>query len=446
MARLITFTLFVALSVIVNAKTPAVSEYILPNGLKIIIKEDHRAPVAVAEIWYKVGSSYEPNGITGISHALEHMMFRGTKKYGHGALDKIIVENGGIHNASTSQDASFYLELLPADKLPIIFELEADRMRGLLLDEEGFAKEKQVILEERKMRTEDSPEEQTLERFNAVAFASNPYRTPVIGWMHDIQNLTATDLRGWYKKWYAPNNATLVVVGDVVPEQVFQLAKKHFGKLSGSKLPVIKPQQEIASLGKRALVVKVPAKVPTIFMGYNVPSLKTVDQKWKAYALDVVSAILSSGDSSRLPKELVRKQQIAAFASASYDLYSRLDGLFILNASPTAKHTTKDLEQSLLQQLKKLQTTAVDEEELQRVKNQIIAHKTYAKDFRMTQAQEIGQLETVGLSWQIAEQYGENIKAITPKQIQEVANEYFVDNKLTVAELQPQLITSNNAN
>ena len=321
----------------------------LPNGLKILVKEDHRAPVALAEIWYKIGSSYESTGITGISHALEHMMFRGTKKYGPGMLDKIIVENGGLHNAFTSEDSTCYLELLPADKLQIIFELEADRMRGLLLDDkEGFAKEMQVVLEERKMRTEDSPEGQVYERFMSVAFASNPYRTPIIGWMHDIQNLTATDLKNWYMNWYAPNNATLVVVGDVVPEQVFQMAKKYFGELPGSVLPENKSQKEITPIGKRTIAVKVPAKVPIIFMGYNVPSLKTSDQKWKAYALEVISAILSSGDSSPLSKELIRKQQVAATASASYDLYSRLDGLFVLTANPTAKHTTKELEQALL--------------------------------------------------------------------------------------------------
>ena len=442
MTHLIPFILFITCSVIAQAKTPIVIETSLANGLKVLVKEDHRAPIVIAQIWYKIGSSYELTGTTGISHALEHMMFRGTKKYGHGVLDKIVVENGGVHNAFTGQDFTCYHEILPADKLHIIFDLEADRMRGLLLDGKGFTEEMQIVMEERKMRTEDSPEDQTQERFMATAYASNPYRTPVIGWMHDIQNLTVTDLKKWYQNWYAPNNAILVVVGDVVPEQVLQMAKQYFGGLPASTLAEIKPQKEITALGKRNLVVKVPAKVPLILMGYNVPSLKTADQKWKAYALGVISAILSSGDSSRLPKELIRKQQVAASAGASYDLYNRLDGLFILNANPTAKHTTKDLEEALLDEIKKLQTTLVSEEELQRVKNQIISHETYKKDFIAAQAFELGSLESVGLPWQTANQYVENIKAITPMQIQTVAKEYFISDRLTVAQLQPQSISN----
>ncbi len=442
MIRTLAFILLTACSFIVSAKTQPVFEYSLPNGLKILIKEDHRAPIAIAQLCYKVGSSYEPTGTTGISHALEHMMFRGTKKYEHMALDKIIIENGGVHNAFTSQDFTCYHELLPSNKLHIIFDIEADRMRNLLLDSKGFTEEMQIVMEERKMRTEDSPEGQTQERFMAAAFVSNPYRTPVIGWMHDIKNLTVTDLKHWYQNWYAPNNAILVVVGDVQPEKVLQMAKQYFGKLPPAKLVEIKLQKEVTTLGKRNLVVKVPAEVPLIMMGYNVPSLKTVDQKWKAYALEVISAILSAGDSSRLPKELIRKKQIAASADAYYGLYNRLDSIFVFSVIPTAKHTTKDLETAILTEVKKLQTTLVSEKELQQIKNQIISHETYKKDFIAAQAEELGMLEAIGLPWQLAEQYAANITAIIPKQIQEVAKEFFIADNLTVAELHPQPISN----
>lgn len=437
MLRTVSVILLVIFSVISHAKTSPVFTYTLGNGLKILVKEDHRAPIAIIQVWYKVGSSYELTGMTGLSHALEHMMFRGTKKYGHGMIHSLVIENGGNHNAFTSQDFTCYYEIVPSIKLPIMFNLEADRMRGLLLDGKGFSEEMQVVMEERKMMIEDSPDNQVVERFMAAAYASNPYRTPVIGWMHDIQNLSVTDLKNWYQSWYAPNNAILVVVGDVVPEQVLRMAKKYFGKLPPAKLPEVKPQQEVPTLGKRNIVINIPAKVPVIFMGYNVPSLKTVDQKWQAYALEIIKAILSSDDSSRLPKELERQQQIAATVGAFYDLYSRLDNLFVFFAKPTAKHTTQDLEKALLNEVKKLQTTLVSEKELQGVKNQMVANEIYKRDSIVAQASEIGSLEAVGLPWQTANNYIENIKAITPQQIKAVAKEYFTTDRLTVAELQP---------
>ena len=440
MIRILVFVLLGIFSVITNAKTAAVFEGTLSNGLKVFIKEDHRAPVAIVQVWYKVGSSYELTGSTGISHFLEHMMFRGTKKYEHGVIHAIIVENGGFHNAFTSKDFTCYYAMLPSDKLNIMFDLEADRMRGLLLNDKGFNEEMQVVMEERKMMLEDLPENQVFERFMAAAYASNPYRTPIIGWMHDIQNLTVTDLKKWYQNWYAPNNAILVVVGDVEPKKVLRMVKQYFGKLQSSKLAEVKPQKEISSLGKRNLVINVPAKVPVIFLGYNVPSLQTVEQKWKAYTLDVIRAILSIDSSSRLPKELVRQQQVATSVGAYYDLYSRLDNLFFFRANPAIKHTIQDLETALLNEVKRLQTVLVNEKELQGVKNQIISREMYKRDSIVDQAMEIGSLAAVGLPWQTVDSYIENIKAITPQQIRAVAKEYLTIDRLTVAELQPQPI------
>lgn len=427
------------------SSTGKVSEYKLPNGLKLIIKEDHRAPVVVFQIWYKVGASYEPDGISGISHALEHMMFRGTKKYGPGALKKIIADNGGAINAMTDYDYTMYYEVLAADKLPIAFKLEADRMHGLLLDRHLFEKELQVILEEWRMRTQDDPQAKTYERFAAVAHVSSPYRRPVIGWHSDIQHLTAQDLRQWYQTWYAPNNAIIVVVGDVQPSQVYKLAKKYFATLKANTIPQLKPQLEQQPLGERTVNVEAHAELPWLIMGYNVPALKTAKKEWQAYALEVASAVLSAGNSSRLARQLIRGQQVAVAADADYPLYGRLDGLFLLEGTPAQKHDVKQLQKAFLQQVKQLQTTLVTKEELARIKAQLIANKVYGKDSIENQAAEIGSLEAVNLPRRVADQYIKHIKAITPKQIQSVAKQYLIENRLTVGILHPVNMRGKNA-
>ena len=293
----------------------------LSNGLKLIVKEDHRAPVALFSIWYKVGSSYEHNGITGVSHVLEHMMFQGTKKYGPGELDKMIAKNGGEQNAMTSSDFTMYYQRLSADKLPISFRLEADRMQHLLLQQKRFDKEIQVVMEERRTRTDDSPQGITWERFKAAAFINNPYHHPVIGWMTDLTHMTLNDLQRWYNKWYTPNNAVIVVVGDVKPPQVLALASRYFGSIKSVNAPKLKPRTEVPALGQREIFIHKPAKLPLLLMGYNVPVLKTAHEQWQPYAIEVLASILSSGDSSRFMKHLVRGQQLAVSASANYSLY-----------------------------------------------------------------------------------------------------------------------------
>jgi len=297
-------------------------------------------------------------------------------------------------------------------------------------------------MEERKMRTEDDPDDLTFERFAATAFASNPYHNPVIGWMHDIKNLTNKDLRTWYRQWYTPNNAFIVVVGDVQPKEVFKMVQQYFESIPSNKTPALKPQKEITPLGERTVIVKAPAKNPLLIMGYNTPSLKTAKYKWEAYALEVASNILSGGSGARLPKELVRNQQVAVKARADYDIYSRLDNLFMLNGTPAPKQTVAALKKAFLQQIEELQTTPVTQEELDRVKAQAISQKVYAKDSTAFQAFEIGGLEAVGLSWEEADNYVPNIKTVTPEQIQAVAKKYLIPDRLTVSELQPISINS----
>lgn len=412
-------------------------EYHLTNGLKLIIKEDHRAPVAVSQVWYRVGSGNEYGGITGISHALEHMMFKGTPQHPAGEFSRLMAASGADQNASTSNDFTYYYQELATDKLALSFELEADRMQHLILDPQEFTKEIQVVMEERRMRIDDNPQAIAYERFNAAAFVSSPYHHLTIGWMNDLENLTINDLKQWYQTWYAPNNATVVVVGDVNANQVYTLAKKYFAAIPTKLLPNIKPRIEIAPLGTKNVTVEIPAKLPWLIMGYATPSLVTVKDKQEAYALEVLAGILDAGNSSRLSQDIVRDQQIAATANASYDLTSKRDGLFILTGIPTNKHTVEDLLNSFTAQIKKLQTTPVSSTELERVKTQLVAAKIYSLDSLTGQATELGALDSVGLPWQLADQYSSNINKVTAQQIQTVAQKYLTAEHLTITTLKP---------
>ncbi len=415
-----------------------VTEYKLDNGLKILVKEDHRAPVVVSQIWYKVGSSYEHNGATGLSHVMEHMMFKGTKNHGPNEFSRIISENGGKENAFTGQDYTAYFQQLEKSRLPIALELEADRMRNLLLNPDEFSKEVKVVMEERRMRTEDKPTSLTFERFAAAAYVNSPYHHPVIGWMEDLEAMTVQDLQNWYNAFYGPNNATLVIVGDVEPKDVLKLAQKYFGPLPNVSVPEVKPQREIEHKGVRRVMVKAPAELPHIIMGYKVPVVKTAQDAWEPYALDVLASILDGGNSARFARNLVRGQEIASGIGASYDPYARLGELFIVNGTPSQGHSVSLLEQAIYAQLEDLKKTEVSPAELERVKAQVVASKVYERDSVFYQAMQLGELETVGLDWKLMDDYVDKIKAITAQQILQVARKYLVEDQLTIAELDPQ--------
>jgi zinc protease len=419
-----------------------VFEHTLSNGLKVLVKEDHRSPIAVSQVWYKVGSSYEPGGITGISHMLEHMMFKGTDKHPAGEFSRIVAENGGEENAFTGQDYTAYFQTMEASRLAVSFELEADRMRNLHLLPDELKKELQVVTEERRMRTDDNPQAKMQEQFMSVAYSNSPYKHPVIGWPSDIANYTVEDLQAWYQRWYAPNNATLVVVGDVQPNAVFELAEKYFGALKPSDIKPLKPQAEIEQLGVRKMTVKVPAKLPSILMGYKVPVLKTATNEADAYALEVLAGVLDGGSSARLSSDLVRGKQIAVAASAGYGLISRMSDMFELEATPAEGKTVIELEAALKNEIKKLQQTLISKEELQRIKAQVLASDIFQKDSGFYQAMEIGTLDTVGLGWQKANDYVANINKVTAEQVREVAQKYLVEDHLSIAYLEPQTINS----
>jgi len=425
-----------------NSDNNKVHEYQLKNGMKILVKQDKRAPVAVIQVWYRIGTSYEHEGITGLSHLLEHMMFKGTKKYASGEFETMVSAIGARNNAFTSQDYTAYYEVLASDKLETAIEIEADRMRNLLFDPKEFAKELEVVKEERRLRTDDKPSSLTREQFNAVAFLNSPYRAPVIGWMVDLENMKVEDAHAWYKKWYTPNNATLVVVGDVDPEKIHDWAQKYFGAYESNPLPVVKVRTEVEQRGIRHITMKLPAKLASLRMGFKVPAMITAKQgkvpKWEPYALEVLANILDGGNSARFSKNLIRGKEIATSAGAGYYGYGRLSNLLIITGIPSKDITIADLQKALLHEVEVLKTELVSETELKRVKAQVVAGEVFERDSIEHMATLLGSLESVGLGHKYMDEYVPGVLAVTAEQIREVAKKYLLEDQLTVAELIPQ--------
>ena len=417
-------------------------EYRLDNGMKLIVKPDRRAPIVVSQVWYKVGASYEPDGITGVSHVLEHMMFKGTEAHGPNEFSRIISENGGEENAFTGDDYTAYFQTLANDRLEVALELEADRMRNLTLAPEEFAKEVEVVKEERRLRTEDKPTSLTYEQFQAVAYRSLPYGRPVIGWMNDLENMTVTDLEHWYRLWYAPNNATLVVAGDVEPADVLSMVKRHFGGFKPESVPPLKPLREPSHHGTARLVVRAPAKQPYLVMGYRTPVVATADEPWEPYALEMLAAVLDGGESARFSRNLVRGSEVAASAGADYTAFSRLPGLFELDGIPATGRTVDELEQALMAEVEVLKETLVGEGELERIRAQVVADRVFEQDSLFYQAMQIGALETQGYDWRLLDDYVDNMRRVTAEQIRQVARKYLVEDQLTVARLDPRPIAA----
>ena len=344
-----------------------VTEKVLSNVLKVLLKEEHKSPVVTFQIWYKVGSRNEKLGTTGISHVLEHMMFKGTKKYGPKTFSQTVMRNGGNDNAFTGKDYTAYFENFAADRIGISLDLESDRMTNLLLIEKDFQSERDVVKEERRMRTEDDPTSTMVEEMMAMAFIAHPYEWPVIGWMADIGNITRDDLSNHYRTYYAPNNATLVVAGDFDTKTLLPQIEKYFGQIPRGpavpKIGAVEPKQQ----GERRVTVKRQAELPAVFAGYHAPDLKHRD----SYALEVLQGILSSGKSSRLYKSLVYEKQIALYAGGDYDNIANDPNMFYVYAGVMPGKTTDEVERALYAEIEKLKTTPATDEELQKAKNQI---------------------------------------------------------------------------
>jgi zinc protease len=428
-----------------------IQEFSLKNGLKLIVQEDHRSPVVVSQVWYRAGALDEVNGKSGVAHVLEHMMFKGTKRVPAGQFSRLVAAAGGKENAFTGQDYTCYFQQLEKSHLPLSFKLESDRMANLQITDEEFAKEIKVVMEERRWRTEDKPQSKVNEQFQSVAYHAHPYSRPVVGWMDDLEHMTAADAREWYNTWYAPNNATIVVVGDVKAQDVYKLATQYFGKLKPHTMPARKPQTEPPQIGERRLVVKAQGKLPYLMMGFHAPTLtglestaKTPEQEWEPYALEVLGGVLSGNDSARLNQKLVRETSIAVDVGAGYDSTARgREALFELVGTPSEGKTVAELEAALITQIELIKTAGVTQQELDRVKAAVIASDIYQRDSMFYQGMQIGQLETMGYSWKLLKEYPEKLKAVTSEQIQAVAKKYLVKDNMTVAVLDPQPIDPN---
>jgi zinc protease len=416
---------------------PQAQEFVLKNGMKIIVKEDHRAPTAAQMIWYKVGSIDEVNGTTGVAHALEHMMFKGTRNLKTGEFSRRVAALGGRENAFTSRDYTAYFQQIEKTRLEAVMALEAERMANLRFDRDEFAKEIRVVMEERRWRTDDQPFGMLSEAQNAAAFVAHPYHHPVVGWMDDLQHMTVDDVKGWYDRWYAPNNATMVVTGDVDALQVRRLAEKYFGAIPAKRLPQPKPQSEPRQNGERRVVVRAPAENPYVTLAFKAPTLKDVEQDADPYALDILAAVLDGYDNARLNATLVRTAKIANDVGAGYDNVSRGPSVFVLEGTPAAGVTTAQLEAALRAEVAKIASDGISEEELQRVKTQLIASQIYKRDSIFGQAMEIGVLEMSGISYKNIDRMQEKLRAVSAQQVQAVARKYFGDDQLTVATLVP---------
>jgi zinc protease len=424
-----------------NAADPQpTSEFMLENGLKVVVREDHRAPVVVSQVWYKVGSSYETPGQTGLSHALEHMMFKGSSKAGPGAASLILRDLGAEENAFTSDDYTAYYQVLARDRLSVALELEADRMATLKLPPEEFAREIEVIKEERRLRTDDKPNAKAYERFKAIAYPASGYHTPTIGWMADLDRMKVQELRHWYESWYVPNNATLVVVGDVKPDEVKALAERFFGPIPRRDVPPSKKPLELPEPGLRQITVHVATQMPSLMYGFNVPSLSTATDPQSVNALRLISALLDGGYSARIPTRLERGEELVTGASSDYDAYTRGDSLFTISATPNLqkKKTLADAEAGIWRLLDELKTKPPTKEELERVRAQVIAGLVYERDSITSQASTIGELETVGLSWRLIDGELAALQSVTPQDIQKAARTYFTRERLAVAHVLPE--------
>jgi zinc protease len=409
------------------------SEYILSNGMKVLLVEVPKAPVATVQVWYKVGSRNEVMGRAGLSHMLEHMMFKGTARYPKGSFSRIVRKNGGIDNAFTGQDFTAYFENLAADRVGLALELEADRMQGLILDHSEFQTERDVVKEERRLRSEDDPQGALVEALFAHAFLSHPYHWPVIGWFADLDAMSLEDLQRHYDTFYSPNNATLVVVGDIKAESLLPTIKRLFEPIPRGPSPKQTLSPEPEQRGERRFLLKREAQVPFVMMGFRVPNYSNED----SYALDILESILSSGKSSRLYQSLVYDQKTSLAVGAEYSVLQTDPGLFYFYSlvNPSAK--VEGVEEAIQREIVRLQNEPPSEQELQRAKNQVEAARVFEQDSNFRHAMLMGQAESVGAGWRRIDQFVERIRAVTTKDIQRVAKQYLTPDNRTVGILIP---------
>ncbi len=439
MTRKIIFTLLFGFFVLSDLHAGTMESFTLENGLKVVLMEEHKAPVVTFQVWYKVGSRNEVTGQGGLSHLLEHMMFKGTPKYGKGEFSRIVAKNGGTENAFTGRDYTAYFENFAADRIDLSLALEADRMQNLLLDPAEFLLERDVVKEERRTRTDDDPYAFLIEQLYAISFLIHPYRQPIIGQMSDLDRLTRDDAYRYYKKYYIPQNATIVVVGDFDTQTLRPKIKKAFGAIpKAAEVPSQSVSPELPQIGERRLRVTREAQIPFVFAAYHAPNHQSPD----LYPLTVLSQILSGGKSTRLYQSLVYRQQIALDAGGHYDGLTTDPDLFYFYAMAHPKEASETsvaaLETALQAEIERVRSEAASDPEIQKAKNQIEAKWIMSADSNFYRGMQIGMAETTGAGYPFAEHFVENIRKVTSADIQRVARIYLTDDNKSIGILIPK--------
>lgn len=421
----------------VSQLTRTTFETTLKNGLKVIIREDHRSPIVMTQIWYAVGSGDESGNLYGISHALEHMMFKGTSKVPNDEFTRLSRIYGGSINAATYTNYTYYYQLYPKKYFPLALELEADRMTNLVLKPGDFQTEMKVVMEERRQRTDDNPRNLAFERFKWIAYPTSHYRQPVIGYMKNLQNIKLDHLKDWYKQWYTPNNATLVIVGDINAEQALQQVQKYFGHIPQKKTPDRNDVLEYDRVGYRHMEVSLPVQVPNLYMAWNVRSLATAKNPQDAYSLSIIQALLDGGVSSRLQDRLVRGRKVLTAINVNYDPYNRGDSLFTITAIPADGVSFDTAQKAIEKEMDKFKTELVDPTDLERIKSNFVSNLIYSQDDIAGQAKMMGNLEVNGLSYRLMDDLPKHYEKVTAQDLQRVANAFFVRENLSTLYLSP---------
>jgi Predicted Zn-dependent peptidases len=416
-------------------------QYQLANGLTVIVKPDRRAPTAVHMLYVRVGAMDEVSGTTGVAHVLEHMLFKGTPTTEPGEFSRRVAALGGRENAFTTRDATGFHQQIPADKLEEVIRLEADRFAHNQWSDDEFKREIEVVKEERRLRTEDNPRAQLYEQLGPLVYQVSPYRRPVVGWMTDLQAMTPADARAFYRRWYVPANAAVVIVGDVDPAQVRKLVEKYYGAIPARPVPVRKVQEEPPQAGIRRLEFKAPAEQSYVALSFKVPKLTSFERTpadRDALALTVLSAVLDGYDGARLERALTQgPDRVADSVGADNGLWGRGPQLFTLTGVPAKGKTPQQVEAALRAEVTRVAREGISESELKRVKTQWIAGEIYKLDSMMSQARELGGTWLLGLPVDAPERLMAQLREVTAAQVQDVAARYFGDDQLSVGILHP---------
>lgn len=421
--------------------TKAPSPYVqtqLDNGLNVIVKQDNRSPIALTQVWYKVGSNDEPVGKRGMSHFLEHMMFKDNAHLSRVQYNQMIAKFGGRNNAFTSNSHTAYYELFPANYYPLAMQMESFRMQDLRLKDSEVATEKEVIKEERRLRTDDDPIAKAYEEFLAIAQPDSPKSRPVIGSMADIEGLTTEDLQAWYDAWYAPNNATLVVVGDVKPDEVIAHAKTYFGDKKAINLPKRELPRQQSHRGHVHANTHQNVKQPTLLMAFNVPTITTAKPVEQAYALSLFADLIDGSKSSHFEKVLVREKQLFSSIDVNYNMFDRGDDLFFIEAVPREGVDLDTARDAILQLMSDVANQPIADADLQRSRTSLLSSLTFVQDQIATQAQLIGALANMDLPVDSYDKLPQELSKISKTQIAQTAKTYITKDNMTTMYVLPQ--------